>query len=487
LGSAGGVSDETPTPCHPARLPTHEATPIDPSPRRLEAGDAAHVTRSFDAIVVGSGPGGATVARELSRRGWKVLILERGGKAPVTGSMAQTLRELWMPRRSLFLTDRLLAVLRGVTVGGSSIYFFGTAWEPPYQRFDKRGINIRAEVEQARRELRVAPLPPELMGPKARRIMNSAIELGYDWKPLPKYFDQDRLQGSPMGSYGVPTYEAKWNARVFVEEAVSLGATLLTGATARRVLTADGVATGVEFDHQGRTQTALASNIVVAAGGIGSPILLRASGLEDAGRSFFCDPVVLVIGSLPGLGSGQELPMTAGLLVEDEGYTLTDVSLPRWMLSIITAEVGRIDKLPSYRRAAAIMVEISDGLDGRITPRGGIRKPLTPADRQQLARGTERARRILANAGARGLFRSWVLAAQPGGTVPIGRLLDRDLQTEIRNLFVCDASVIPDPWGLPPSLTLIGLGKRLAAHLDARARRARGDGGPEAGAPVGGW
>ncbi len=155
--------------------------------------------QSFDAIVVGSGPGGATVARELSRRGWKVLILERGGKAPVTGSMAQTLRELWMPRRSLFLTDRLLAVLRGVTAGGSSIYFFGTAWEPPYELFDKHGIDIRAEVDEARRELSVAPLPADLMGPKARRIMESAIELGYDWKPLPKYFDQDRLQGPPMG------------------------------------------------------------------------------------------------------------------------------------------------------------------------------------------------------------------------------------------------------------------------------------------------
>ena len=45
----------------------------------------AGVTESFDAIVVGSGPGGAAVARELSRRGWKVLILERGGKAPVSG------------------------------------------------------------------------------------------------------------------------------------------------------------------------------------------------------------------------------------------------------------------------------------------------------------------------------------------------------------------------------------------------------------------
>ncbi len=72
-----------------------------------------------------------------------MLILEWGDKAPVTGSMTQTLRELWMPARSLFVTDRALAVLRGVTVGGSSVYFFATAWEPPYGLFSKRGIDLR--------------------------------------------------------------------------------------------------------------------------------------------------------------------------------------------------------------------------------------------------------------------------------------------------------------------------------------------------------
>jgi choline dehydrogenase-like flavoprotein len=36
--------------------------------------------QTFDAIVVGSGPGGASVARELARRQLRVLILER--KAP---------------------------------------------------------------------------------------------------------------------------------------------------------------------------------------------------------------------------------------------------------------------------------------------------------------------------------------------------------------------------------------------------------------------
>jgi choline dehydrogenase-like flavoprotein len=39
-----------------------------------------------DAIVVGSGPGGASVARELARRGARVLLLERGGAAPIAGT-----------------------------------------------------------------------------------------------------------------------------------------------------------------------------------------------------------------------------------------------------------------------------------------------------------------------------------------------------------------------------------------------------------------
>lgn len=426
------------------------------------------LTRPFDAIVVGSGPGGGTVARELTNRGWRVLILEMGAKAPVTGSMVQTLRELWMPGRSLFLTNGLLAILRGVTVGGSSIYYWGTAWEPRYELFDKHGINIRSEVAEAKQALGVAPLPRHLMGPAARRIMESAIELGYDWKPLPKFFDQDRLGGPPMGSYGVPSYEAKWNARMAVDDAVSFGATLLTGAKVRRVLVEDNVANGVEFVQGGKKRRAFGSTVIVAAGGIGSPFILRASGIAGAGQSFFCDPIVAVSGSLPGVDRGLEMPMVGGALFEEEGYTLSDMSVPQWVYLLMTAQVGRIDRLLSYRHSAAIMVKIRDDAEGYISRRGGIRKRLTPGDRKKLDGGAERAKRILTNAGAKRLSRSLPFAAHPGGAVPIGRLLDRDLQTEILNLYVCDASVIPDAWGLPPTLTLIGLGTRLARHLNAR-------------------
>ena len=48
-------------------------------------------------------------------------------------------------------------------------------------------------------------------------------------------------------------------------------------------------------------------------------------------------------------------------------------------------------------------------------------------------------------------------------------ILDSDLKTEYDNLYVCDCSVIPEAWGLPPTLTIIALGKRLAKHLSAES------------------
>ena len=428
-------------------------------------------SREVDAIVVGSGPGGATVARELAGQGKRSLILEWGGKPEVTGSAWQALRELGVPGRSLLLAGKGMPVLRGITVGGSSIYYFGTAFDPPLEMLRSHGIDIAGEVEQVKRELGVAALPPDLIGPLGTRIMQSARELGYAWSPLPKFLRQDRLADGPvMGFYAAPSYEAKWNARMFVDEAIEHGSTLLTGARVQRVLIEGGAAVGVEFRREGVTERAFAPLVVVAAGGIGSPLILRASGLERAGYDFFYDPLVCVCGSVPGLEGPHEQPMQAGLLMEEEGYVLADMMVPRSLFATLAAQVGRVDRMFAYEQTLQIMVKIRDELGGRLSDRGAIRKPLTRQDLAMLQSGTRRAKEILANAGAKHIFRTGYAAAHPGGTVKVGDLLDTDLQTEYRNLYVCDASVIPEAWGKPPTLTVVALGKRLAAHLAGKSR-----------------
>nr|WP_269750846.1 GMC oxidoreductase [Desulfosalsimonas propionicica] len=86
-------------------------------------------------------------------------------------------------------------------------------------------------------------------------------------------------------------------------------------------------------------------------------------------------------------------------------------------------------------------------------------------DRRKLLHGYDRAKHILKNAGAKNIFKSWYIAAHPGGTVKVGDIIDANLETEYENLYVCDCSVIPEAWGLPPTFTLISLGKRLARHI----------------------
>lgn len=55
--------------------------------------------------------------------------------------------------------------------------------------------------------------------------------------------------------------------------------------------------------------------------------------------------------------------------------------------------------------------------------------------------------------------------AHPGGTAAIGEAVNKNLETKIKGLFVCDASVLPTSPGLPPILAIIALSKRFARKL----------------------
>ncbi len=428
------------------------------------------LNQTFDAIVVGSGPGGATVAREMTARGKKVLLLEWGSAEPIGKSDIkrtwQALKWLGWPGKGLLVTKGLLAMVRGICKGGSSVYYYGTCFKVPHEMLAKYGIDVKEEEKEARRELPIAPLKDAMMTPMARRIMESARSLGYEWNKLDKFMDQDRwTPGYPFGYYGDPK-DIKWTARVFVDEAVKNGALFLDGAKVSRVIVEEGRATGVEFTRQGKKHKAFADKIVVAAGGIGSPVILRKSGIEEAGYDFFYDPLITVAGVVKDIRArADEIPMSAGMHMDADGYVMTDMAVP-WMLDMgMAAEVFRFHRLFARKKTLRLMIKIRDSLGGRLTDGGGVRKGLAPEDRAKLDKGYEVAKKILQKAGAKGIYRTWYFAAHPGGTVKIGDLLDSNLKTRFENLYVCDCSVIPEPWGLPPVLTLVCLGKRLAKHL----------------------
>ena len=425
-----------------------------------------------DVIVVGSGPGGATVAMEMARRGKKVLILEWGPGGPVRGTAAQYFSQAMMPGRSLLLTPELLGMVRGITTGGSSLFYCGTAYPAPLEMLRKHGVDVADEVQETRAELPIAPLKAEMVTPMTARLMAGARLVGLDWQLLDKFMYQDRWRPDypAFGWYGDPS-RMKWSARMYVEEAVVHGAMLLNGARVTRVLGDAQSATGVEFKRNGRTHNAFAGRIVISAGGIGSPVILRQSGIREAGYDYFVDPLITVCGTLKDVRlRDNEIPMSTGVHMRDEGYMMTDLAIPPAMHVAFTAQVMHLNRLLSFRHTARIMVKIKDDLGGRLTDTGGVRKSLTAADRSKLKAGFEAASRVLRAAGATDIYKTGVLAAHPGGTAKIGEVVDSNLKTRIGNLYVCDCSVIPEAWGLPPTFTLVALGKRLARHLAAGQR-----------------
>lgn len=418
----------------------------------------------YDAIVAGSGPGGASVARALARRGQRVLILEQGPAAAVRGTLGQMARFAAIPGRGAFFHRDASLLVQGVNAGGSSTVNFATATDPPAAMFAAHGIDLTAELRALRAELPLGPLPDHLVGPMATRIMAGARTLGLDWRKLEKMIrPQICRSGCWRCVYGCP-FGAKWTARDFLDQAVSAGATLLDNATVQRAAIDNGRAVGVDYLRGGVLQRASARHIVFAGGGIGSARLLHASGLGPRESAFFSDPVVAVMGTVDDIDGGTEVPMAAGMRLDADGISLADLTLPRPMYQGFAAQVGRLDRLLAHQHTLSIMVKIRDDIGGSVGPRW-VDKTLSGADRAKLARGSELAREVLAACGARKVFQSWHFAAHPGGSVRIGDGVDSNLQTRAAGLYVCDASVIPQAWGLPPTLTLLALGARLGAAL----------------------
>ena len=425
-----------------------------------------------DAVVVGTGPGGATVGRELARAGKKVIFVEGGPHPTRVGNTLAMAR--YTDRAGLVFSQEGLNVVRALATGGSTLVFTATACRPPDWLKDKYGVDITYEVNEAEEELKLAPLPDSLLGSSNMRLMASANELGHEWEPFKKFIDPEKCKPGCSDCILGCKHGAKWTAADYVAEAVAQGATLLNKVHIREVITENGGAIGVRGWNSNKTTVEVyAKWVIVAGGGMGTPVILQRSGIPQAGQGFFCDPLRMVYGiprdKGPGTASAPQMSVGTYEHHDEDGFILSPIVEPR---ALFAASVGlrnpkHLPKCLQYGDVLGIMVKIRDDMGGRVNLDGSFSKPLSNDDRLKLDKGTRVAEKILENAGCevKDIFYSIDRGAHPGGTARIGHVVDENLKTEIDNLYVCDTSVIPQPWGLPPVLTCIGLGKRLARHI----------------------
>ena len=429
---------------------------------------AATKRLSAKTVVVGSGPGGATVARELALRGQDVLLLEQGAYHRPEGNYATM----------FFMADRFFSLgstegtqmVRLLTVGGSTMAYLGTAFEPPAWLKDRFGIDLSPYVEEVRRDLKPSPTPDRLIGEAQKRIMEAAREEGYDWKPMPHIMKWEKVGSRVKRPFAGSAKGAKWTAREFVEEAIGHGARLKTRMKAQQVRAKDGRVTGLRGVGRSGEFWIEAENVVLAGGGLSNPPIMQASGFPDAGQGVIIDPLVLTYGVYSGRGSGPDMPMGTGTMdLADEGIILMDCIDP-WPLYMLGQMMGGgikgVANMRYFPHTLGIMAKMRDEFAGWVKPDGTVSKPLTENDQKLIARGGEISKKILVRAGCEpaSIFNTPPRGAHPAGTVRIGDQIDTDLQTPMAGLYVCDSSVLAEPMGMPPVFTIVALAKRLVAE-----------------------
>jgi choline dehydrogenase-like flavoprotein len=281
---------------------------------------------SWDAVVIGSGFGGAMAAHRLVARGAKVLMLERG-------DWVERGEAAWRPEASLDMTPHCSRDLRyrcesgsyqpevGVAacVGGPSVFYgcvsfrfrerdfegdpgvvadSGAAW--PY-RYDE----LEPYYAEAERLLGVAgddaadptapprsapyPQPPAALAPISRRIAEAAAALGLHPFHLPLAINHGELEGRArcIGCRTCDTFacaiEAKNDvATTMIRPLIARGMILRPRVIATR-LELDGArirAVHVFDRDRGEAARIEADRFVLAAGALGTPHLLLASELD---------------------------------------------------------------------------------------------------------------------------------------------------------------------------------------------------------------
>lgn len=276
-------------------------------------------TLDYDVVIIGSGAGGGTVAKELAplcARGLKVALLEWGGFFEKSHN---TRAEILMAERYYFeqggwqtsTQDMTLALARAV--GGTTTVYTGTSIVPDdavFTRWNVPGISLAdlgPRYDKYKKENGVHLNPPHEINENNRIFYQACRKLGWKVQQFP--INTRGCQGLGMCNLGCAVHAKQGTAAVQIPLAVAQGVELMPFCRVDRLGVNEVLATIVPPSF-GQKPPLLApgeyrfraKKIVLSAGCLHSPVLLARSFGQVTpalGRYFTCHPALILVGEQP--------------------------------------------------------------------------------------------------------------------------------------------------------------------------------------------
>jgi choline dehydrogenase-like flavoprotein len=497
--------------------------PARPLPVR-EGAWLAGLDEAFDVVVVGSGAGGAPVARELARAGWSVAVVEEGRavtRDDFTGPEIDRMPLLWRDGAATFTVGRPSILMPlGRVVGGSTVGNSGTCFRTPEHVVaawrDELGVgfgpgDLGPFYQDAERTIGVAPVPWSVMGNNGLTVHRGAEALGLRGRPLDR--NAAGCRGSGVCTAGCPVDGKRGVHLNYLPQAVEAGATLFAGLRVVRVLFDRGRAVGVRgvVLAEGRTVGSFTVRarraVVVAAGAPLTPPLLRRSGLRipSLGRNLSIHPAGAVAGLFDeDIHGWRGVMQSYGIEDMADRGVMFEATFPPPGLGYAESGLGlpgleRKKMLASIGRTAVLGLLVSDEGRGRVTDLGAGRTPLMTyslgrRDARTMLDGMLLASKVLFAAGATEVHP--MVAGVPGLRSPAEAeaALERDIPAgalrltayhpmgtarmgaggvvdgfgrvrAAERLVVPDASVFPTSLGVNPQVTIMAFATRAARQM----------------------